>query len=542
MLRTNVVIAVLAVLVIAEPVARAPSAAAAAGDYDVTERSVAQLHGDLASGRLTSEQLTRAYLDRIAALDVRGPSLHSVIALDPQALDAARRSDRLRGSGGARGPLAGIPVLVKDNIETAGGTPTTAGSEALARNVTRRDAPLVARLRRAGAIVLGKTNLSEWANIRSSASISGWSSIGGLVKNAYVLDRSACGSSAGTGTAIAASLAAVGVGTETDGSITCPSSVDGLVGLKPTLGLVSRSRVVPISEHQDTPGPMGRSVADVAALLTAIAGPDPRDPATRDAGRHATDYTAGLAGASLRGKRLGVLRYAAAFAGVSEAATFARALATLRARGAVLVELRDFKPNATLGDAETTVLFTDLKADLDTYLATTPPAVRSRTLAAVIDFDRRSPRELQLFGQETFVKAEATHGTGDAKYLAALRACRRFARTEGLDRLLDRARLDALVAPTYGPANRIDVVDGDNLNGSVGQLPAVAGYPHLTVPMGEDRGLPVGLSFVGRAWSEASLLQLGAAYERASHARRPPRYLPSVEAEPGVARLLAPGV
>jgi len=508
--------------------------------YDVTEKSVAELEADLAQRKVTAEELTRLYLARIEALDVQGPALRSIIALNPHALDEARRSDRDRALGKTRGPLDGIPVLIKDNIESADGTATTAGSAALARNVTHRDAPLVARLRSAGAIVLGKTNLSEWANVRSAFSISGWSRLGGLVKNPYSLDRNACGSSSGTGAAVAASLAAVGVGTETDGSITCPAASNGLVGLKPTVGLVSRTYVIPVSHHQDTPGPLGRNVADVAALLTAIAGSDARDPATAAADAHKQDYVLALRHASLQGKRLGVLRYAAAPLNPAVNAVFNRAVALLRDQGAQIVEISDFKPNPALGDAELTVLLADLKADLNAYLASTPANVKTRTLAAVIAFNRADPSELRLFGQELFEKANATKGTSTPQYLRALQTCLRSTRSEGIDRLLARGRLDALIAPSYGAAWRSDVVDGDNASGVIASLPAVAGYPHLTVPMGFVTGLPVGISFVGGAWSEAKLLALGAAYERAAHARRPPGYVGSIERTPGIVPLLEP--
>jgi amidase len=515
---------ILALLLVVSPVVQnlpvlAQQNAGQTAAYSVAEKSVGQLRSDLAARRVTAEELTRSYLARIDALDVHGPHLRSVIALNPHALDDARRSDRYRAQGQARGPFEGIPVLIKDNIESADGTATTAGSEALARNVTNRDAPLVARLRRAGAIVLGKTNLSEWANFRSSSSISGWSAVGGLVKNPYVLDRSACGSSSGTGSAIAASLAAVGVGTETDGSVTCPASLNGLVGLKPTLGLVSRAYVVPLSHDQDTPGPLGRSVADVAELLNVIAGSDPKDSATKNADEYKRDYVLALRAASLKGKRLGVLRYALTGLSPSVAVVFNRAL----------------------GDAELAVLLTDFKADLNSYLATTPKTVKARTLSELIAFNRADRRELALFGQDTFEKANATRGISDPHYLKALRMCGSLTRAEGIDRLVVSNRLDALIAPTYGPASRIDVVAGDNISGSVAALPAVAGYPHLTVPMGYVTGLPVGISFIGRAWSEASLLALGAAYERAAHARRAPNYLPSVESGPATARLLEPG-
>jgi len=530
-----------AIVLFAVPRSSAAPSPASSPLYDVTEKSVAELEADLARRKVTAEDLTRLYLARIQELDVQGPALRSIIALNPHALDEARRSDRERAQGKTRGPLDGIPVLIKDNIESADGTATTAGSAALARNVTLRDAPLVARLRNAGAIVLGKTNLSEWANLRSSFSISGWSRLGGLVKNPYSLDRNACGSSSGTGAAVAASLAAVGVGTETDGSITCPSSLNGLVGLKPTVGLVSRTYVIPVSHHQDTPGPIGRSVADVAALLTAIAGSDPRDPATAVADAHKQDYVLALRHASLQGKRFGVLRYAAAPLNPAVNAVFNRALALLRARGAQIVEISDFKPNPALGDAELTVLLTDFKTELNAYLASTPTTVKTRTLAAVIAFNRADPTELRLFGQDLLEKANATKGI-TPQYLRALQTCSTSTRSAGIDRLLAKDRLDALIAPTYGPAWRSDVVDGDNASGVVASLAAVAGYPHLTVPMGYVTGLPVGISFIGGPWSEAKLLALGAAYERAAHARRPPSYIPSIEGTPGIAPLLEPSV
>jgi amidase len=382
-------------------------------------------------------------------------------------------------------------------------------------------------------VILGKTNLSEWANIRSSHSISGWSALGGLVKNPYVLDRSACGSSSGTGAAIAASLAAVGVGTETDGSVTCPSALAGLVGLKPTLGLVSRTHVVPISHSQDTPGPMGRSVEDVAILLTAMAGTDPADPATAAADRHRRNYAAALGSGNLKGKRLGILKFATGLS-ADDDAIFADAVAVLKAKGAQIVELRAFKPAAALDEEELTVLTSELKADLNAYLATTPNSVRTRSLAAIIAFDRATPRETSLFGQELFEKAEATKGLLDPAYIKARAGSLRHSGAEGIDKLLTDNRLDALIAPSYSPATRIDVVAGDNIAGRSSSLAAIAGYPHLTVPMGQIRGLPVGLSFIGPAWSEARLLALGYAFEQATHARKPPDFISSLETTPAV--------
>ena len=509
----------------------------------VEERSVAQLADDMAAGRTTSEAVTHAYLDRIDDLDRHGPALHAVIGVNPHALEDARRLDAERKAGHVRGPLHGVPVLIKDNIEDASGLPTTAGSLALAANVTPRDAPVVARLKAAGTVILGKTNLSEWANIRSTRSISGWSAVGGLVKNPYALARNACGSSSGTGAAIAASFAAVGVGTETDGSVTCPSAINGLVGLKPTVGLVSRTHIVPISHSQDTAGPMGRSVADVAVLLTAMAGADPADAATAKAPvlAHPIDYAAALEGASLRGVRIGVLRYAADVQ-PAEAALFEASLAAMREQGAVIVEIRDFKPRPDPSDPELTVLLTELKTDLNSYLATTDPArVQVRTLADVIAFNRASPRELGLFGQELFERAQAAGGLSDPAYVKARADSLKAAATDGIDRLLAADKLDVLVAPTTGPAWRTDVADGDHVEGEgATALAAVAGDPHLTVPMGLVKGLPVGISFIGPAWSEAKLLAIGAAFEASTHARRAPRYLPSLETAEEVAPLLAP--
>jgi len=511
---------------------------AATSSYGVEERSLTQIRADLASGKVTSVQLVRAYLARIAAMDAKGPALQSVISINPDAMADARAADARRRLHGPAGPLAGIPILIKDNIESDDPTPTTAGSLALVKNVTRRDAPVVKRLKAAGAIILGKTNLSEWANIRSTHSISGWSAIGGLVKNPYSLDRNACGSSSGTGAAIAASFAAAGVGTETDGSVVCPSSLSGLVGLKPTVGLVSRTHVVPISHSQDTPGPMARGVADVALMLTGMAGSDPADPATHDADAHATDYAAAIAGATLRGKRIGVLRFATGqLPQVDD--LFAKALAAMRAQGATIVEIRDFKPDPKMSDDELLVLLTELKADMKTYLASTPASVKSRTLADLIAFNRATPRELALFGQELFEQAQKTKGLSDPAYLAARKRSQQAAGADGIDKLIDANRLDALVAPSDGPAWRTDVVTGDHTIGSADSLPAIAGYPHLTVPMGLVRGLPVGISFIGKAWTEATLLGLGAAYEAATKKRRPPTYAPSVETTPALARILA---
>ncbi len=488
---------------------------------------VTAAQAEMTAHRTTSEALVKRYLARIAAVDRAGPTLRAVIALNPHAVEDARRLDAERRAGHVRGPLHGVPVLIKDNIESDDGTATTAGSLALKDNVSHRDAPMVARLKAAGAVILGKTNLSEWANIRSTHSTSGWSGVGGLVKNPYALDRSACGSSSGTGAAVAASFAAAGVGSETDGSVTCPSSVNGLVGLKPTLGLVSRTYIVPISHSQDTAGPMGRSVEDVAALLAGMAGSDPKDPATAEADRHKADYLQALAPDALRGKRIGVLRDELA-GDTAIKPLYEAALARLRAAGATLVEVK-YPKEAMVGRDEQTVLAVELKADLNAYLASTDPArVKTRTLADVIAFDNATPREMLLFGQELFDAAEPSKGLDDAAYKEARRRSMTTARA-AIDDTLGKEHLDALVIPTTGPAWRVDIVTGDHDSGSSTSYPAIAGYPHLTVPMGQVRGMPLGLSFIGTQWADARLLGYGFAYQQQGAYFVPPTYRPSVE-------------
>ncbi len=464
--------------------------------------------------------------------------IHSVIALDATALDQARALDRSRVR---RGPLFGMPILIKDNIDAKGPLPTTAGSLALIDNVTDRDAPLVARLRAAGAVILGKTNLSEWANMRSSASISGWSAVGGQTRNPYALDRNPCGSSAGSGAAVAAGLVDAAIGTETDGSITCPAAINGIVGLKPTVGLVSRTHIVPISHSQDTAGPMAKDVTTTARLLSAIAGTDPADAATAQADAHRTDYSAGLRRDALRGVRIGVLRFVTGWS-VPVDAVFESALAVLRAQGATLVDITEFKDRAKLGPAELSVLLTELKVDLNAYLATTPAAVKTRTLADLIAFNTaHADRELALFGQDEFVKAEATKGLDDAGYRQARALSLRLAGVDGIDAMLAANHVVALVGPTMPPAWMIDAVNGDQSSGGgAGNLAAIAGYPHLTVPMGMVRGLPVGLSFIGPAWSEARLLAFGYAYEQAAGVHVKPSFQTSVESSATVLPLLTP--
>ena len=495
-----------------------------AAPYDVVEKDIATLQADLAAHRITSAELVRLYEQRIAALDGAGPHLNSVLILNPDALAQARALDAERAVKGARGPLHGIPILVKDNIETADPMPTTAGSLALAGNITHRDAPVVARLRAAGAIILGKTNLSEWANIRSTHSISGWSGIGGLTHNPYVLDRSTCGSSAGSGAAVAASLAAAALGTETNGSLVCPGSFNGIVALKPTVGLVSRTHVIPISHTQDTAGPMTRTVADAALLLDAMAGSDPEDAATALADANRRPYVAALAKGALSGKRLGVVIPPGI---TSVDRLFAGALAILRGAGAEIVPVPDFTGPADMMPNQALVLNFELKNDMAAYLATLPPG-GPKTLADLIAFNAASPRELAVFGQERFEMAAQTGTLSDPVYRKAHDLLRAGTRAL-LDSTFKAYRLDALIRPTAEPAFRVDTARGDNIGGSAADVPAMAGYPHLTVPMGAVDGLPVGLSFIGPAWSESLLLALGADFERHAAARRPPQFLPTLE-------------
>ena len=467
---------------------------------------------------------------RVRRIDIQ---THSVLAVDPTVSEQANRISAL----GLSGPLAGKPILIKDNIEVAGPLPTTAGSLALANNVTNRDAPLVARLRAAGMVVIGKANLSEWANIRSNDSISGWSAVGGQTRNPYALDRNPCGSSSGSGAAVAAGIVDYAIGTETNGSITCPASANGVVGFKPSVGLVSRTHIVPISVTQDTAGPMTRSVRQAAEIMNAIAGSDPADPATAEADNRKTDYVAALNGASLKGKRLGVMRFASGF-GTDPALN--QALAILRTQGAEIVEIKELG-GSKQGPKQLEVLLTELKDGLNAYLATTPPAVTTRTLADVIAFNQANPRELALFGQDLFEKAEATKGLDDPGYRKARDEGIAFAGVNGIDRLLKDNKVDALIGPTVAAAWPIDAVNGDQYpGGGGGWLAAIAGYPHLTVPMGQVKGLPVGLSFIGPKWSDAQMLALGNAYEQARGPLQGPRFLPSIEEAPEIAPLLKP--
>jgi amidase len=497
--------------------------------YSVEEKTLAALQSDLSAGRVTSQKLVELYLARIRDLDQSGPTLRSVLAVNPRAADDARGLDEERAMGQLRGPLHGIPILVKDNIETADPLSTTAGSLALANNVTGRDAPIIARLREAGVVVLGKANLSEWANFRSTKSTSGWSAVGGLTRNPYALDRNACGSSSGSGVAVAASLAAMAVGTETDGSVTCPAAVNGIVGLKPTVGLLSRRYIIPITSAQDTAGPMTRTVADAAELLAAMAGSDSGDPATREADARRTDYAAALSAGALAGKRLGVMRFTMGYLPALDA-VFDKAVDQIKAAGADVVTIDKFDGLDAIDRQELTILLTDFRKELNAYLASAPPPVTTRTLKDLIAFNSaNAAREMPHFGQELFEQSEKTAGHDPSAYAKMREATAKAAGRDGIDALLQAHKLDALIAPTLSPAWTTDLVNGDHVIGGATTLPAVAGYPHLTVPMGFVQGLPVGLSFIGTAWSEAALLGMGYAFEQRTSARKPPTYRPRIE-------------
>jgi amidase len=496
----------------------------------VVEASVAGLQEAMASGRTSSKALVAQSLARIKAIDKAGPRLNAVIELNPEAAAIAAALDRERKAGRVRGPLHGIPVLLKDNIATADRMQTTAGSLALVGVKPPRDAFVVAKLREAGAVILGKTNLSEWANIRSTRSTSGWSARGGLTRNPYALDRNTSGSSSGSGAAIAASLAVVAVGTETDGSITSPAGVNGIVGIKPTVGLVSRAGIIPIAHSQDTAGPMARTVADAAALLAAMAGSDPRDPETADASVRAADYVAALDAGALKGARIGVLRSQLALPRNDlVAAEIEKALEAMRAQGAILVDIPELPNAGRYGQSELEVLLYELKADMAAYLAEYAPGAPVKTLADLIAFNERNKaKEMPYFGQELFLRAEAKGGLDSKEYLDALAANRRLSRAEGIDKALADHNVEALVAPTNQPAWLTDFIKGDASGGGFAQAAAVAGYPHVTVPAGYVQGLPVGLSFVGTAWSEARLIALAYAFEQATKARRAPTFPKSV--------------
>ena len=505
---------------------RGPAAVQAPlGEFD--EVSIREFQRRMTTGELTSAALTAHYLQRIAELDQRGPALHSIIEVNPDAATIARDLDRERGAGKVRGALHGIPVLLKDNIETGDRMQTTAGSLALDLHPAATDAPLAARLRDAGAVLLGKANLSEWANFRSGNSSSGWSGRGGQCRNPYVLDRNPCGSSSGSGVAVSANLCAVAVGTETDGSIVCPANASGVVGIKPTVGWVSRTGVVPISHSQDTAGPMARSVEDAALLLMAMAGRDRDDPATSRAPATMVDLAASLDPGGLRGLRIGVVRQAFGFDARVDT-IMEQALLTLSGGGASLVDPVKMPTWGKAGDDEYEVLLYEFKADLNAYLARRGHPL-ARTLDDVIRYNEgNAEREMPWFGQEIFLEANAKGPLSEKAYVDARANCVRLTRDEGIDVALKQHRLDLLVAPTGGPAWVTDLVNGDHFSGGSSSMPAIAGYPAVTVPAGMVHGLPVGISFFGAAWSEPVLVKAAYAFEQASRARRVPAFQATV--------------
>jgi amidase len=492
----------------------AAGALAAPPAFELEEATLAELQRRMTAGSLTAHALTQAYLDRIAAIDKRGPALNSVIELNPDALSIATALDAERKAKGARGPLHGIPVLIKDNIDTADRMMTTAGSLALRGSIAARDSVVAGRLRAAGAVLLGKTNLSEWANYRSSHSTSGWSGRGGLTRNPYALDRNACGSSSGSGAAVSANLCALAIGTETDGSIVCPSSTNGVVGIKPTLGLIPATGIIPIAHSQDTAGPMARTVADAAIFLGALTG---------------LDYTTSLDANGLRGARIGVARDK--FFGFSEEGdrVIDAAIAEMKRAGAEIVDPADIPTAGKFDDSESIVLSYEFKNDLNLYLGALGPQAPVHSLADVIAFnDSHRDQEMLYFGQDLMIKAQGRGPLTSQEYRDALKKDHQLARTEGIDAVMAKYRLDALVAPTAGPAWCTDLINGDHAPGGSSTPAAVAGYPNINVPAGFAFGLPVGISFFGAANSEALLIKLAYAFEQATRHRRPPKFLPRI--------------
>ncbi len=518
--------------------AEAGGAAAGAGGvrspgvtpFELEEVTVAGLQEGMRGGKWTARQLAQLYLDRIDSVDGSGPTLRAVIERNPDALAIADARDAERKAGKVRGPLHGVPIMIKDNIDTGDRMLTTAGSLALVGAPAPDDSFLVKRLRDAGAVLIGKTNLSEWANFRGNQSSSGWSGRGGQCRNPNVLDRSPCGSSSGSGAAVSANLCAIAIGTETDGSVVCPSTANGVVGIKPTLGLVSRDGIVPISHSQDTAGPMARTVADAAALLTVMAGVDPSDRATAAAKGHiAEDYTRFLDAGALKGARLGAL--GGSFTGYSPEGDrlYEAALAALRDAGATVIDKLEMPHDGDYNDAEFTVLLYEFKHDLNAYLATRT-GVPIRTLADAIAFNNdHADEELKWFGQETFIRAQEKGGLDEQEYRDALEKSKRMAGPEGIDALIAEHQLDAIICPTDSPSWAIDLVNGDHFLGGSSTPAAVAGYPHVTVPMGYVFDLPVGLSFFAGAWTEPKLIGLAHAFEQATHHRRPPAMVPTLE-------------
>ncbi|HEY8833119.1 MAG TPA: amidase [Gemmatimonadaceae bacterium] len=517
---------------IAEPAGRARIAndRVSIAPFALEETTIADLQSAMASGRRTARSITQMYIDRIHALDRTGPTLRAVLEINPDALSIADTLDRERKAGKVRGPLHGIPILIKDNIDTADRMTTTAGSYALAGSIALQDATVAARLRAAGAILLGKTNLSEWANFRSTHSSSGWSGRGGQAKNPYVLDRNPCGSSSGTGAGVSANMCAVGIGTETDGSIVCPSSVNGIVGIKPTLGLVSRAGIIPIAHSQDTAGPMTRTVRDAAILLGVLTGVDARDPATSSSGaRGQTDYTQFLDPNGLRGARIGVAR--TKFFGYSDVTDkiVNDAIDAMKANGAVIVDPANIETAGKFDDAEFDVLLYEFKADLNNYLASLGPRAPVKSLQDIIAYnDAHKDQEMPFFGQEIMIQAQAKGPLTEKKYLDTLASNLKMSRTDGIDATMDKYKLDAIVAPTGSPAWPTDLINGDHFTGASSTPAAVAGYPNINVPAGLSHGLPVGISFFGRAYSEPTLIKIAYAYEQSTKQRRAPQFIPTL--------------
>jgi amidase len=511
----------------AEAVPRASARPLPVKSFRWEEATIGELQAAMQSGKESAVALAKSYLGRIEELDRRGPALRAVIEINPEALAIARELDRERKARGSRGPLHGIPVLIKDNIDTHDRMMTTAGSLALLGSIAPQDSFVAKKLREAGAVILGKTNLSEWANFRGDHSSSGWSGRGGQTRNPYVLDRNPSGSSSGSAVAVSANLCVVAVGTETDGSIISPSTVCGIVGIKPTVGLVSRAGIIPISKSQDTAGPMARTVTDAAILLGALAGEDARDETTAASrGKGTTDYTQFLDGNGLRGARIGVARKYFHSSALS-AQLIEAALTVLKDSGATLVDFTD--DMSGFGAAEGAVLQYEFKAGLNSYLASLGPIAPVRTLQEVIEFnERHQATELAFFGQETLIESQARGPLTDQAYLDALERCRRFSRTEGIDAVMEKNQLDAIVAPSGGPAGTTDHFYGDRDVGGSSSPAAVAGYPSITVPAGDLQGLPVGISIFGRAYSEPTLLKFAFAFEQATKARKPPRFLPTL--------------
>ena len=500
--------------------------------FELDEITISDLQEGMKTGKFTARFLVEKYSSRIDDVDQRGPAINSVIEMNPDALWIAAALDQERNAKGPRGPLHGIPVLIKDNIDTADRMMTTAGSLALVGSKPSKDSFVAEKLRASGAVILGKTNLSEWANIRSSHSTSGWSGRGGLTKSPYALDRNPCGSSSGSGAGVSANLCAAAIGTETDGSIVCPASSNGVAGIKPTVGLVSRSGIIPISHSQDGAGPLCRTVRDAAIMLGALTGVDPRDAATSGSqGKSFMDYTQFCDPNGLKGARIGVARKYFGFSD-SVDALMEQSLDTMKKQGATLMDPADIETFGKFDESELLVFMYELKADLNAYLAGLGPNFPMRTLKDIIDFNERNrQREMPYFGQDLFLKAEAKGPLTEKAYLDALEKNHQLARTEGIDATLDKHRLDAIVAPTGGPAWITDLVNGDHVAGGSSNAAAVAGYPNINVTAGFIFGLPVGISFFGRAWSEPTLIRLAFAFEQATKARQSPRFLPTIAVE-----------